>query len=324
MCAEYVWQDKLSDWKDSSRLKHDLKVSTSNFPECWFYIPDYSKEREQLEVRCVDSSHLLTRTRRKVCKGGIEHMTNEPWVKVARSKKTLITPIMIEDIVDPMSVPMAVTHFCSDVENTMRGNGDMDAASFCHAVRSWWKAEDESGISALDRIHMRIALRELLLDNVNFGRFPQPTMYIKGWPLQLWEALVASIDSKAILYSLAKRGTYNVRAFSSMMGETFFAEVTNQDKGGTKGTLTAAEFSHFIGKSLEQMHIMLDTERTFTYRTSRSSEYNLVENDHADETYVGDELQTRQQSKDVIHVIKPRENYIIYFYFTRYKANSDS
>ncbi|VDI42615.1 Hypothetical predicted protein [Mytilus galloprovincialis] len=82
------------------------------------------------------------------------------------------------------------------------------------------------------------------------------------------------------------------------MGETFFAEVTNQDKGGTKGTLTAAEFSHFIGKSLEQMHIRLDTERTFTYRTSRSSVYNLVENDHADDTYVGDELQTRQQSKD--------------------------
>ncbi|CAC5358992.1 unnamed protein product [Mytilus coruscus] len=216
---------------------------------------------------------------------------------------------MIEDIVDTMSVPMAVTHFCSDVENTMRDNGDMDAASFCHAVRSWLKAEDESGISALHRIHMRIALRECLLDNVNFGRFPPPTMYIKGWPLQLWEALVASIDSKAILNSLAKRGTYNVRAFSSMMGETFFAEVTNQDKGGTKGTLTAAEFSHFIGKSLEQMHIRLDTERTFTYQTSRSSVYNLVENDHAHEEYVDDVLQTRQQSQDVIHVINPRDHF---------------
>ena len=209
-------------------------------------------------------------------------------------------------IEDPMSVPMATTHFCATVENTMRGNGDTAAASLCQAVRIWWKAEDEAGISALDRIKMRMSFRERLLENVNFGQFPPPTMYVKGWPLQLLEALVASIDSKATLYSLTKKGTYNVRAFSSMMGETFFAEVTNQDKGGKKGTLTAAEFSHFIGKRLEQMHIRLNADRTFTYRMSRSTAYNLVENDNAQVEYANEDNQTRQLPRDAIDCINPR------------------
>ncbi|KAJ8316747.1 hypothetical protein KUTeg_005693 [Tegillarca granosa] len=46
-----------------------------------------------------------------------------------------------------------------------------------------------------------------------------------------------------------------------MMGETFFSEVANQDKHGGQGTLTAAEFEHFMGSVIEQMHIRLDSKR---------------------------------------------------------------
>ncbi|KAJ8311131.1 hypothetical protein KUTeg_011317 [Tegillarca granosa] len=180
---------------------------------------------------------------------------------------------MVEDVIDPMSVPMAVTHFSSEV---MRDNGDIHAADLCHDVRNWWKAEDEAGISAIDRIKMRFCLRDRLLRDVDFSKFPPPTKYVNGWPIQLWEVLIASIDSKSILYSLTKTGTYNTRAFSSMMGETFFSEVANQDKHGGHGTLTAAEFEHFMGSVIEQMHIRLDSNRSFAYRTSKTTAYNLV------------------------------------------------
>ena len=156
-----------------------------------------------------------------------------------------------------MSVPMAITHFHPDVEQLMMENGDLQAGTLCHAIRSWWKAEDEPGIPALERIKMRMDLRARLLENIDFSQFPPMTMYVKGWPTQLWEALIANIDAKAILYSLTKTGTFNVRAFSSMMGETFFSEVSNQDKRGTHGTLTAEDFAHFMGSSIEQMHVRL-------------------------------------------------------------------
>jgi len=85
----------------------------------------------------------------------------------------------------------------------------------------------------------------------------------------LWEAILASIDAKAYLYAMAHGGTYNVRAFSSLIGETFFAELTLNDKSG-QGTVTAKEFGVFISRSTEQLQIRLDPER-FVLQMTRSS-----------------------------------------------------
>ncbi|CAC5359140.1 unnamed protein product [Mytilus coruscus] len=99
---------------------------------------------------------------------------------------------------------------------------------------------------------MRTPLRTRLLHHINWNTFPSPTMHIKGWPIQLWEAIIANIDAKALLYAICKGGTYNVRSFSSMMGETFFSELLHLEK---------------VAKE------QLDPERCFAYRTSVSTLY---------------------------------------------------
>ena len=81
-----------------------------------------------------------------------------------------------------------------------------------------------------------------------------------GWPTQLWEAILANINAKSHLYALTHGGSYNVRAFSSMIGETFFSELTLNDKRG-QGTVTAKEFGEYIGYSSEQLQIRLDKDR---------------------------------------------------------------
>lgn len=107
---------------------------------------------------------------------------------------------------------------------------------------------------------MRENLRQRLLSHVQFNKFPPPTKYVAGWPLQLWEALIAHIDAKTLLYSLCHNGTYNVRAFSSLVGETFFSELVLHDKTGC-GTVTAAEFGRFIGAASEQLHVRHDPNK---------------------------------------------------------------
>lgn len=109
----------------------------------------------------------MTRARHKCCKGGLDNISNGPWLKVAKGRKTLLSTVMIEDIIDPMSVSMATTNFSEAVENTMLENGDVDAASLCHDIRRWWNAEDDPGISALDRMKMRTPLRTRLLRHIN-------------------------------------------------------------------------------------------------------------------------------------------------------------
>ena len=55
-------------------------------------------------------------------------------------------------------------------------------------------------------------------------------------------------------------GAYNVRAFSSLAGETFFSELSLNDKRG-QGTVTTEEFGQFVGNSIEQMQARLDPTR---------------------------------------------------------------
>ena len=296
--GEYTWRSKCQTWYTKFPLKltyPDIKVSTdvlsdlietnntertkdiheiidgsfedpkvsdeSTSSDCgFFYCPSYSAARQQVEISCVDSSHLLTRTRRKICKGGLNGITNAAWRKVAKSKNTNLSLGMIDCILEPMSVPVAVTHISERVEMEMRRNGDHDAADLCRDIQLWWRAEDDPGIKSEERFKMRLPLRNRLLKCHDVAHFPLPGMYVNGWPAQLWEALLANIDSKYILYHLTSEKTYNVRVFSSMMGETFFSELTLYDRRG-QGTVTAKEFGQFIQDSVEKIHMRLDPDR---------------------------------------------------------------
>ena len=79
-------------------------------------------------------------------------------------------------------------------------------------------------------------------------------------PIQLWEGILVNIDAKSYVHSLTHDGTYNVRAFSSTMGETFLSELIRNDKRG-QGTVTGKEFGEYIGYSAEQLQIRLDQDR---------------------------------------------------------------
>ncbi|XP_052820581.1 uncharacterized protein LOC128246428 [Mya arenaria] len=269
--AEYEWPEAYNEWQMSM-----VDVTVDGIEYEWFYHPEYSIERQQYEVRCIDSTHLLTRARRKSCYGGLDGLSNEAWLKVAKSKKTLLTPIMITEVTDPMSAAMSKTHFSSHVEAEMRSNGDIESADLCHDIRCWWEAEDKPGISAQDRVRFRQHLRNRLLSRKNFYEFPPATNYARGWPIQLWEGILASIDAKCLLYAMTKTGTYNQRAFSSMIGETFFSEVSLHDKRG-QGTLTSTEFGMHIGNTIEQMQTRLDPDRSFSYCTSKKAVYEMVD-----------------------------------------------
>lgn len=258
--AEYVWPERLKTWEQESSITNSVKIGTTTEPEFWFSQPEYSENRKQLEVKCIDSTHLFTRLRRHSCKGSLDGIDSTAWKNVAKQRSKLLTPIMVDDLTDPMSAAMARTHFSEQVENAMRNNAEHESANLCRDIRLWWSAEDDPGISAVERMTMRLNLRSRLLDGIKFGKFPPPTSYVKGFPIQLWEALISSIDSKAQLYALCSRGTYNTRAYSSMMGETFFAELTLQDSHG-HGAVSCEDFSLFMGKMVEQMQTRLDTSR---------------------------------------------------------------
>lgn len=103
----------------------------------------------------------------------------------------------------------------------------------------------------MNRIRLREPLRKRLLQNIDFAKFPPPTSYIKGIPIKLLEALLIDIDAKHQLYGLTKSAAYNIRGLSSLMEETFFAELTLVDSRD-HGSVKCQDFSAFIGQAIEQ------------------------------------------------------------------------
>ena len=57
--AQYVWPENYMKWINDSALRENPKFDGSAYPEFWFYIPEFSERRQQLEVvyRFNASSH---------------------------------------------------------------------------------------------------------------------------------------------------------------------------------------------------------------------------------------------------------------------------
>lgn len=173
--AEFLWPTEYRKWIEYQKCK-TATIGLDNH----YYYPSFSELRNQLEVCCVDSSHLLTRMRRKSAKGGLDGLRNNAWKAVAKSKKTALSIGMVDCILEPMSVLVANTHFSEAVEREMRQLGYREEAELCNDVRMWWCAEDEPGIPAKQRMQLRSALQQRLLSRMDFSVFPPPGMYING------------------------------------------------------------------------------------------------------------------------------------------------
>ncbi|CAG2251761.1 unnamed protein product [Mytilus edulis] len=54
-------------------------------------------------------------------------------------------------------------------------------------------------------------------------------VYVKGFPRVMFEGFLQRIDTTIQLYSIVKSGTYNHRAISSLVNETFFGELSDME-----------------------------------------------------------------------------------------------
>jgi hypothetical protein len=153
-------------------------------------------------------------------------ISKEAWKQVALNSSENgagLSIAMVEDLVDAQSNGYARRTFSKDVEREMRRLSFDREADFCRDFRNWYLAEDEPGLSAEDRFQYRMRMRERRLSGVKFGVFRPPGLHVKGIPITMWEGLLTNIDRRLQMYSVAKGGTYNVRALGTLEAETLFS-----------------------------------------------------------------------------------------------------
>ncbi|XP_071158962.1 uncharacterized protein [Mytilus edulis] len=98
-------------------------------------------------------------------------------------------------------------------------------------------------------------------------------MYVKGFPKIMYEGFLQRIDTSIQLYDIVKSGSYNQRALSSLVNETFFGELSELEP--TKlGCPKAISIPRLMANVTEMQHFRCDpSERAFNINTSRRPVY---------------------------------------------------
>ena len=96
-------------------------------------------------------------------------------------------------MIDKQNVEFAKTTFSEKVDTELRNIGATKAAEFCQRMHDWYKAEDEPALPVDIRCKSRLALRDWLLQDVDFSKFPPYGAYVKDIPIVLFEGLLTNI-----------------------------------------------------------------------------------------------------------------------------------
>ncbi len=276
MYSDVMWPEAIENWKKKSPFANDCMLSGIGTIS-WKTQPEYLDELNHPLFSVWDNLHLFTNGRTKCCSTGMPAagIDRNAFLKVAQTEKengTRLNLAMVEDLIDRQSAAHAKTTFSNKVEQEMIRNGDMSTANFVKLFRNWFEAEDDPGMSALERCQHRKALHDWLLDGVDFSSFPPYGSHIKDIPVKLYEGLLTNIERHLQLHACVP--SYNVRAIGSLDGENFYSQFQDLDPKGS-GVLNPDDIPQCIGTSVELLSTRLSTERPFYMCTSAKRVYNL-------------------------------------------------
>ena len=217
----------------------------------YFSYPEFNRERNQLEFKTFDFTHILTNIRTQILTRGLPYCRKEHFEKLCHDRPDILSISLVCEKIDQQNAFTALRMFNYDVEKYMRENSFHDTAKFVKLVREWHEACNKRGLAADDRVHKLYAMHQFLTQGVNFDAIPSQFTgrYIKGLTWQTYEALLQTISTRIQLYCETKTGTYNARAVSTLANESFFADLVRYDKeshGYPKGTNVSRVFGRVV------------------------------------------------------------------------------
>lgn len=176
--AGWLFGARLKEWQNASPIKGTIHVGEHTEHIQFFSHPEV--HNNELLFKCVDGHHLFVNLRAAVCRDALKGIRRAAFEEVARKDHTQLNIAMVVDGIDKQSNAFAQTMFSEEVEEALRGRGHSTEAQFCRIIREWYKAEDDAGLSSLERHQYRMNLRDYLLDGFDPTLFPPPGMHIKG------------------------------------------------------------------------------------------------------------------------------------------------
>ena len=133
-----------------------------------FCYPEYSENRQQLEPRILDYSHILTDMRMHICKNGYDFCKAQHFVELCEERPDILSQAIVIHKLDPMNIFTAMRFFSESLEEYMTNKGYTDTAYFIKLVRNWNQACDERGMPADERVKYMLNFFCYLTEGIQF------------------------------------------------------------------------------------------------------------------------------------------------------------
>ena len=226
----------------------DSRVVTTHEHFCY---PEFSSERNQLEPRTFDFTHILTNMRCQILTRGFDYCPKKHFEELCTERPDILSIALVFDKIDTQNAFTAMKMFNYSVERWMRSKGYSETAHFIRLVRNWHDACNRRGLTADTRVRYLNDLHLFLVNGINFNAVPfqYPDRYIRGMTWQTFEALLQNISTRIQLYYLSSNLTYNARSVSTLSNESFFSDLVRLDKeshGYPKGVNVSKVFGRCV------------------------------------------------------------------------------
>jgi hypothetical protein len=261
---EMQWESKCT-WP-STRLP--LPFMNKHHEIYWY--PELDEYLDELLLRSLDPSHLLTNLRTAITQKGALGVTPADYMFVCEEK--VLKRVTIEDNLDQQNVSLAKECFSEKVQKCLSDNGRLDAARVIGIISRWYEACDERGLPGRRRAKHLQEMTDMLTEKINFSHFPPPGNNVQGISLITYEGILQCNSLRLMLYGLCDNGTYNHRAISTLAAESFFSDLSAMEFT-TTGCPKAVQIPTLLGQVTQMNKHKHDPEKYFFMELSNKSVY---------------------------------------------------
>ena len=146
---------RMTNWAMQSKLQISVKIpmKIAGLPDIQFQLfcyPEFSAQRQQLEPRTLDFSHVLTNRRMYICRHGYDFCKMEHFLELCSERPDILSHSIVEHRADSQNVFTAIKFFSLPVQCYMLSKGYAETAHFIQLIRNWFGACNERGIKAVE------------------------------------------------------------------------------------------------------------------------------------------------------------------------------
>ena len=271
VCKVYH-MEVVSQWENNSPVPVVLNIPLANTDHIIFNYPEKSSERDQIEMRTFDYTHILNNLRFHVSNDSIHGKSQKAFLEVSEVNHDVLPRAIVEDKLDCQNCAISRRFFSQEVQDILSQQGYEAEAEFTGLIRNWFRACDERGLDVQRRLTYLQSMYDYLLDKVSLSDYPPPSTHVCGIPIKTFEALLHCISTRFILFVLSSKKSYNTRAVSTLAIESFFSDLTRYEFSGL-GAPKAVDIPKLISHIVHINTMKHDPLCGFEFTTSTRDNY---------------------------------------------------